>query len=381
MLENRRDARLQVRGRTVSPAAIRAVLAGVIVVLIVGAYYPFRWDPPRPVHNQVTRTAGGALQFGTMNQARTPGTPQWLAAARATGTVEIQLEADPASGGQRAPMMMLAGDTWHADLAFVQDRSRLGVWLLRPGSHATGRPAFAFPRVLRPHQWFSVDVLLSGDRLRIEVNSQTLLARRIPGGALQGWGPGQVALGDAVHGGWPWRGEIRLAEVRTGSYAVNYIRPGALSIPRSYWYIPDHIEPFPPTQVEQWWLALLDLVTFIPVGFLIVWSRRPPVHPLPATLFAAALAVALAAGKFLFHDRHTSLANVSGQVIGGLLGALIAWQLARNGRPTWLRRLQGARRPAPPRAEETGARHAAIARLPPNAEDRGSHRGHRGRRE
>jgi hypothetical protein len=120
---------------------------------------------------------------------------------------------------------------------------------------------------------------------------------------------------------------------------VNYIRPGALSIPRSYWYLSDHIEPFPPTQAGEWRLALLDLVTFIPAGFLLVWARRPPVHPVPATLFVAALAVALAAGTFLFHARHTSLANLLGQVIGGLLGALAAWQLARSRRAAaWLRR-------------------------------------------
>lgn len=339
MLGNRQDAGLQARGRTVSLAVVRTVLAGLIVVLIVGAYYPFSWDPPRTVRNQVTRTADGALRFGTMNEARTPGPPDWLAAARASGSAQIQLTAEPGSGRQWAPVMMLSSDTWHVDFAIVQDRSRLSVWVVHPGSRATGRPAFTFGHTLYPHQWFSVDVLLRGDRLQIAVDGSTRLVRTIPGGILRAWAPAQVTLGDAVHGGWPWQGEIRLAEVRTGSYAVNYIRPGALSIPGTYWYFPDHIEPFPPTQSEQWWLALLDFVTFIPVGLLIVWSRRPPLHPVPATLFAAALAVALAAGKFLFHDHHTSLINVLGQVIGGLLGALTAWWLARSGRATWLRRL------------------------------------------
>lgn len=341
VLGNRQETKPKARGLTVSVAACRALLAAVIVVLVVGAYYPFGWDPPRPVHNQVTRTADGALRLGTMNRARTPGTPPWLAVARRTGAVAIHLEAEPGSGLQHAPVMMLASDTWHTDFAIVQARSRLAVWLLRPGAHANGRPAFAFPQVLHPHQWFTVDVLLNGGRIRIELDGRTRLDTTIPGGAVHMWGPGQITLGDAVHGGWPWQGEIRLAEVRTGSYAVNYVRPGALSIPRSYWYLPDHIEPFPPTEAGQWGLALLDLATFIPAGFLIVWSRRPPMHPVPATLLAAALAVALAAGKFLFADRHTSPANVAGQVIGGLLGALVAWRLARAGRPAWLRRGEG----------------------------------------
>lgn len=338
VLESGQDARPRARGLTVSLTTCRVLLAAVVVVLVVGAYYPFSWNPPRTVHNQVTRITGGALRFGTMNQARTPGTPDWLAVARRSGDLGIQLQAQPGLTRQRAPVMMLASDSWHVDFAIVQADSRLAVWVLRPGSHTTGRPSFAFPRVLHPHQWFSVDVQLSGDDIRIGIDGRTQLVRHIPGGTVQTWNPGQLTLGDATHGGWAWRGEIRLAEVRTGSGTVNYTSPGALSIPRTYWYLPDHVEPFPPTDSSQWGLALVDLLTFIPAGFLIVWSRRRPMHPVPAALITAAIAVVLAAGKFLFYERHTSVANVLGQVIGGLLGALLAWWLARTGRPAWLRR-------------------------------------------
>jgi hypothetical protein len=338
VMRNGQDARPRARGLTVSLTTCRVLLAAVVVVLVVGAYYPFGWNPPRTVTNQVTRIAGGALRFGTMNRARTPGTPDWLAAAQRSGDLGIQLEAEPAALHQRAPVMMLASDTWHVDFAIVQADSRLAVWVLRPGSHTTGRPSFAFPRILRPHQWFSVNVQLSGDDVRIAVDGGTPLVRQVPGGVVRTWRPGQVSLGDSTHGGWAWQGDIRLAAVHTGDGTVNYVSPGALSIPRTFFYLPDHIEPFPPTDISQWSLALVDLVTFIPAGFLIVWSRRRPVHPVPATLIAAALAVLLAAGKFLFYERHTSVANVLGQVIGGLLGALLAWRLARAGRPAWLRR-------------------------------------------
>lgn len=326
------------RTRGLTVATYRAALAAVILVLIVGAYYPFAWDPPRTVHNQATRVPGGALRFGEMNDARTPGTPAWLAEARNSGSIQIRLDVEPGSAQQRAPMMMLASDSWHADFAILQARSRLAVWLLRPGSDAGGGPPFGVRGVLNAHQWTRVDVILNGDVIRIIVDGRTQRTKRLPPGTLRTWGPGEVALGGAVHGGFAWHGEIRQAEVLTGSYAVNYISPGALSVPRSYLYLPDHIEPFPPTDTGQWLLALVDLLTFIPVGFLIVWSRRPPINPAFATVFAGVLAVLLAAGKFLFHDRHTSLANVAGQVIGALLGALVAWHLARTQRgAAWLR--------------------------------------------
>lgn len=340
MLGSKRALTAHTRGQTVSVLAGRAALTAVIALLIVGAYYPFTWDPPRTVRNQATRTSSGALRFGAMNDARTQGAPGWLPTARRTGAVEIMLEADPAAPHQRASMMMLASDFWHMDFSIQQQGSGLYLWLRRPGSDPEGDPPFVVPGVVRPHHWLSVDVLLSGDHLVIKTGGQTRLATRIPGGTPGAWGPAQIALGDAVHGGNPWQGEISQAEVRTGGYTVNYVRPGALSVPPSFFYSPDHIEPFPPTGTAQWLRALVDLLTFIPAGFLIVWSRRPPIPPVPATVLSAVLAVALAAGKFLFHQRHTSVANVVGQVIGALLGALVAWHLARGGRGSaWLRRV------------------------------------------
>src|SRR5205807_2466006 len=73
-------------------------------------------------------------------------------------------------------------------------------------------------------------------------------------------------------------------------------------------YLPDHIQPFPPVSLEQWLIVVLDMLSFVPVGFLIVLARRPPVRPVLASLLGAAIIVVLAAGKFLFHARHTSLA-------------------------------------------------------------------------
>ena len=119
----------------------------------------------------------------------------------------------------------------------------------------------------------------------------------------------------------------------------NYVRPGALSMPGRYFYLPDHIEPFPPTDPAEWLTLLLELLLFIPVGLLIVWTRRPPVRLVPATVLAAGLSVALAAGRFLFHGRHMSVADIAVQVAGGLLGAWLAPRLARASRGTaWLGR-------------------------------------------
>ena len=334
-------------GAAVTTAVCRVALLGMVLVLIVIAYFPFAWSPPRTVRNQVTRSTDGSLRFGEMNYARTSGTPAWLQDVRTSGVIQIQLKANPQSLQQDASIMMLASDYWDTDFAIGQDHRDLLVWLRRPGSDANGDPPFTIGGAFQPQRWTSVDVILQHGQLRIDIGGRPRLTEHLPADSLGVWGPGQIALGDEVHGGGPWQGQVRLAQVRTPGYAVDYVRPRALSIPSSYLYLPDHIERFPPGRVELL-TAFLDMLSFVPLGFLIVLARRPPVRPVPAALVAAALALALAAGKFLFHGRHTAVTNIAMEAAGGLLGALLAWRLAHARRST-----------AGPRAVDENARPEA----------------------
>jgi VanZ family protein len=309
-----------------------AALLGLVLLLAVIAYFPFDWDPPRTVSNEVTRSADGSLRFGDMNAARTPGTPAWLQELRSSGIVHIRLVAEPRSPEKHSPssIMMLASDYWHTDFAIAQDHGDLVVWLRRPGSTDAGEPPFVVGGVFRPHRRTSVDVILRRADIRIAVDGTTRLTGHLPADSARVWGAGQIALGDEVLGGGPWQGEIRHAEVRTPGHAVDYVRPGALSIPERYFYLPDHVAPFPPPSLNEWLILLLHLLSFIPLGFLIAWARRPPVRPVPATALAVGLAVVLAAGKFLFYARHMAVADIVLESVGALLGALLAARLARH---------------------------------------------------
>jgi VanZ family protein len=318
------------RGVAGTTAVCRVALLGMILVLIVIAYFPFAWSPPHTVRNQVTRSADGSLRFGEMNNARTPGTPAWLQHVRTSGTIQIQLQAYPQSLQQDASIMMLASDYWHTDFALTQDQGDLVVYLRRPGSDGNGDPPFVIGRILRPKQWTDVNVMLRQGYVRIDVDGRTRLTEHLPADSTRGWGQGQIALGDEVRGGIPWQGQIRLAQVSTSGYTVDYVRPGRLTIPQSYLYHPDHFEPFPSMNRGEWLDAFLHMLSFIPLGFLIVLARRPPVRPVPATLLAAALAVVLAAGKLLFDGRHASVVDIVSQASGGLLGALLASRLAHG---------------------------------------------------
>ena len=320
------------RGRERGFAVVPLVgLLGLVLLLAISAYFPFNWDPPRIVRNDVTRTAGGSLRFGDMNAARTAGTPAWLQGVRQTGAVQIRLVADPGGpAGQSASIMMLASDFLHTDFAIGQDHANLDVWLRRPGSDPNGGPPFVVGAVFRPRHRTIVQVTLKAGELRIDVGGRPRLTRRLPPDSTGTWRRARIALGDEVHGGGPWQGEIRHAEVRAAGHAVDYVRPGALSIPVHYLYLPDHIAPFPPPSLREWLILLLHFLTFIPVGFLIASARRPPVRPVPAMLLATGIALVLAAGKFLFHARHAAVADIVVQGSGALLGAFLASRLARR---------------------------------------------------
>jgi hypothetical protein len=302
-----------------------------LIALAITAYFPFRWDPPRVVHNAVARDAG-TLRFGDMNRARTLGSPGWLPDARQSGMIRIDLEVDPRSSQEQSPasIMMLARDYWHGDFAIGQDGSELLVWLRRPGSDANGNPPFVVRGALHANRWNRIELVVRGDQLRIVVSGGKDLVDRLPDDALGTWGAGQIALGDEVHGGGPWRGRIRQAEVRTPGWFVDYTRPGALSIPARYFYLPDHLAPFPPEGKGEWEALVLHGMSFMVVGFLIAGTRRPRVRVPPATALALLFASALGAGKFLFHGRHTELTDIVVQTIGALVGALCVWGWSRR---------------------------------------------------
>lgn len=304
-------------------------LAILLAALAVVAYFPFTWDPPRVVSNTVGRNADGSLTFGTMNRARTPGTPSWLTSAQSSGGVDVRLVVLPGfPQSEPSPaIMLLARDYWHSDFCLAQNGSSLLLWLRRGGSSVNGEPPIEVDDVFRRGRWTEVDLRIRDGRLTLEVDGDDRLDQEIGNGALGLWQGGRLALGGEVNGGGSWQGVVRTAQVRTAARTVDYATPGALLIPESFTHAPDRVMPFPPPSPTEWLVLLLHFVSFVPVGFLVVKTRRAGVSVPTATLIAAAVAVGLAAGKFLF-ARHTAVADIAVEVLGAFLGALVASHLS-----------------------------------------------------
>lgn len=318
------------------------VLVGMFVLAVFEAYWPFQWDPPGTVGNEVRRTSGGVLTFGDRNAARTEGTPPWVATVRRTGNVELELVARPAYP-QRYPdtsIMMLASNSWHTDFAIGQDGADLLLWLRRAGTNTDGDPAYVVENAFPRGRWVDVRVTVRADRLRVAVDGSTRLREELRPGSLATWEPGVLVLGDEVHGGRPWQGEIRRAVVRTDAGSVDYTRPGALRTPGRYFYLPDHVSPFPPFNGTEWFALVVHLVSFVPVGFLLVLARRRrtrlSTEVLVAVVIALGFSAVIAGGKLFFSERHLAVADFVVQAAGALVGAYAAarWRAGRERAPT-----------------------------------------------
>ena len=310
-----------------------------VLLLIVIAYFPFAWSPPRTVRNEVTRSADGSLQFGEMNYARTPGTPAWLQLARTSGIIQIQLEADPQSLQQQAPIMMLASDFWHTDFAIEQDHADLLVWLRRPGSDANGDPPFVLGGVLQAQRWNSVNVILQRGDLRIDVGGRTRLTEHVAADSPSTWSPGQIALGDEVHGGGPWQGKIRIAEVRTAGYAVDYVAPARCrSLSATFTSRTASSLSRPAVAWGGCTSFLRCCRSFRSASSSCGLEDRPcGQSPLPCS--RRHWRSCWQPGSSSSTTRREVVADVVMQVIGALLGAVLASRLAHAKRSTaWLRR-------------------------------------------
>jgi VanZ family protein len=320
---------MAMRGRRASHYRLLPVLGLVtfLAAVVVVSYYPFAWDPPRWVRNDVERTSNGSLVFGNHNFAQSEGTPAWLSSARRGGlTLGLEVKPEPA-GEEPAAMMMLAQNFANTDFAVAQEGSDLLIWLRRPGSSANGDPPFRVEDSVPPGQWTTLTINVSRE-LRVQVNGREALREPLPPDALTDWGGGVIVLGDEVHGGGPWRGEIRRAEISTADGRVDYVGPGALRVPESYRYAPEHVEPFPPRSGTQWVMLVAHSLPFLVICLLLVLVRRPPLRPHVAMAVTVGLALLLSAGKFFFQGRHASVGDLlfaaAGAAAGAGIGALIA---------------------------------------------------------
>lgn len=306
----------------------RALLVAALVVNLVVAVVPFRLDLPRPVSNRLEHRQGGIWQFRDPSIARTLQGPPWLTDARQTGSITVYMRVRSDGSGQHGPARIFTSSAnfRQRNITIGQQDTDLVVRLRRPGSDPNGVPALVVPDVLHSGRWRDVMVEISPGRVRVLVDGKTRVDRLLPDNALAGWNPDfVVALGNEVIGERAWTGAIAAAEVTTPARRHDLLASQALVVPAGWWHVPERLRSFLDVGgVIGLGVALLHLLAFVPVGFLLVRTRARQASWAAVLREVGALSLTIELLKVAIAGRHPSIVNLCAQLVGGLGGALMS---------------------------------------------------------
>ena len=128
-------------------APVVAMLVAAVLALVVVSWYPFRPELPWVQrHGPLAASATEARFDGSSVLVSRPGL-DWVADAASTGSLRLALDlrTDHADQDGPARLLSVSRDTLAADLMVGQDGHDLVLRVRRPGSEASGHPAFRVP--------------------------------------------------------------------------------------------------------------------------------------------------------------------------------------------------------------------------------------------
>lgn len=327
------------------------------------AFFPYRFDPPRPIANGASVRDGVVTVQGDA-VARTTRPPAWLATAKRTGEFWMTLSVRSFDPDQPGPVRVVAieGGYIQADLMVGQHRDHMTVSVRRPDADTAGNPAVFVEGVFRDDDWHEVEVTGRPNEVVVVIDGGPPISHQwSEPGAYEAWDTGySLHVGDSPTGNRPWRGQVRQLEAGSGAIGEDYLAPGVLEVPDRIWYVPERLDDplgWRSDKARAAPLAAVHLLSFVPVGALlavVVWAGRSGVttgrrvaRHVAAVLTIVGLAGLLQVGKVGFDARHPGVVDVAAMSLGGLAGYTLwlAWAARRRARR---RREHRRRTPWPP---------------------------------
>lgn len=314
----------------------RIIAVVVVLVAVVQAWFPFLPDAP-VIRRSGPTVADGSWSFDGSDALIGPGGMPWLSTALAARAVEVDLEARTDDGDQDGPARLLAlsASVYSGDLSVGQDGADLVVRVRRPGSDELGLPAVVVPGVFATPQWRRIEVSVAAESLQVRVDDAVQAELTVDGDITATWDPAmRTALGDEWRGNRGWRGELRRAEVRTGTTTVDLLGDGTLSPAADIVAKARTDGADDPVPNDSPVLVIARLVAWTMLGFVVSRAR-----PRAATVAAlAVLPFVLTFGKLFVAHRDPALSDA----IIGLLGVFAGAWLERR------RRARAVAEPTPP---------------------------------
>lgn len=307
-------------------------------MLVFGSLYPlsFDFDLPRWQANQAQRLPDGSLRLDAPSRATTDGPAAWLPRAVEESRVRIEVQARTAEPEQRGPARLLTVSESDVtrNLTVAQQGADLVVRVLRDGTDSNGEPALVAPDVFADDAWHAITVDVGADAVEVAVDGIVVARERQAVDPFERWDTShQLALGDEVTGARPWQGELRQVEVVVGDLRVDYLEPGALSVPERFWYVPIRWRAFFDTEPLGSTFALFDHASAFAIfgAALALALTRPRVVVVLAV--ALGVAVCIEVGQLFSPERHAYAVDLGANALGAAVGvAAVRWATSRLGR-------------------------------------------------
>lgn len=250
-------------------------------------------------------------------------------------SLKIRLRsAEPRQGGP-ARIFTISADPYFRNLTVGQEDLDLVVRLRTPATSPNGLPPYVVHDVFRSDGWHELDLLIEDNALRLTLDGSEVLAESLPKDALQSWNPElPAALGNELTWDRPWLGEITVAVIGSGIEEVDLLRTGSMKLPSGFWSGNDWrlIHPRSLFRTDRSTADLvLNLLCFIPVGFLLVTVRSLP-WSLKVSICLLAIGVLFVeAAQLCFAGRYPSAIDWILNVVGTGFGAWLAYYLSDPG--------------------------------------------------
>jgi VanZ family protein len=306
----------------------------VLIYLVAGAY-PFKLAPLSlgQLDNGAVLTPGKGLNFRSPGIAYTEQAPAWLPHAIAVSDFELSLEVRATDREQYGParIFTLSVNPYLRNFMVGHQGSALSVRLRTQQTSLNGRPDYLVEGVFADRGWHQIDIRIAEQVLEIRVDGDTLIIAPMPYRPLEVWDSSyRLALGNELTGDRPWLGEIRKAVVRVGDESFDYLTPDSLHVPEKVSVEKvrvGQIVPFSNHQINRGMVVdwMVNLLGFVPFGWLVGMLRRPRPGMLLATILAAGISTTIETSQLLFLvDRFPSTEDLILNTLGGTLGAWIA---------------------------------------------------------
>lgn len=304
------------------------ILACVILLYWFIGYYPVH--PLPEFDNNADLKADEGLIFPAPGIAYTRRAPAWLVDAIDSASLEIMLEIQPATIEQTGParILTISSNTGFRNLTIGQQGKDLVVRVRRSKDTYNGTPAFVVSDVFTDLGRHALSVAIMTGQLKVTIDDAYRLIAELPANAFDTWARDyRLAMGNEITFDRPWLGTIYRAIITVDGKAEDYLVPGAVEIPTSYYLRlqPDTARPIPFYHqyysldvIKDW---VINLFGFMPLGALIVILFPGSGSIVRAVIICLGVSLVIEAMQMFLPWRHPGIEDLILNTLGGAVGA------------------------------------------------------------